>query len=405
MADLLERSTMVRKGMRARASQVALPAALVVLALLAGCSPGTAPSSPDPKEGQKDSGRNVREYGARGDGKTDDSAAFEAALTGLPPGGSVYVPAGHYRISEEIELPSRTTLYGDGPSSRIERRHEDGEDVITIYDRSGVAVRDLRVGSDDSSGSSTTVGVHVRHSQDVVIEDLTLDGLRYGLKLDGGLPANRRITVRGVTVNEAWTDVYASYTVESSFQDLDLEATRVPADTPTAPHCVYLAAGNRDQLWEDVLCTGGRSYAVQLENGDGVTRPSERITFRDLRLRDVAQGITVSHGFSDLLFDGLTGESSRLRPDRDPVWISVSNTTDGEGGKAGGHVYRNFDFTGGYLLRCMGTGPGRRVTDVTLENGVVHQLEDFLPDGIDEEGLDELTVINVRLEPVATTGS
>ena len=55
---------------------------------------------------------NVKDYGAVGDNKTDDTEAFKKAVSeaekdGLP----VYVPAGTYIISDTITLKS-VTLYG-----------------------------------------------------------------------------------------------------------------------------------------------------------------------------------------------------------------------------------------------------------------------------------------------------
>jgi hypothetical protein len=54
---------------------------------------------------------NVRSFGASGDGKTKDTAAFQKALDacGAAGGGEVVVPAGNYLIGS-IELKSRTTL-------------------------------------------------------------------------------------------------------------------------------------------------------------------------------------------------------------------------------------------------------------------------------------------------------
>src|SRR5437762_2130924 len=54
---------------------------------------------------------NVREFGAAGDGKTKDTAAFQKALDAClaAGGGEVLVPAGDYLIGS-IELKSNTTL-------------------------------------------------------------------------------------------------------------------------------------------------------------------------------------------------------------------------------------------------------------------------------------------------------
>lgn len=56
---------------------------------------------------------NVRDYGAVGDGVTDDSAAFTAAIaTTLP----VEVPPGDYLISSEFTLNNGQRMFGYGRS-------------------------------------------------------------------------------------------------------------------------------------------------------------------------------------------------------------------------------------------------------------------------------------------------
>ncbi|MBO4548622.1 MAG: hypothetical protein J5758_05330, partial [Abditibacteriota bacterium] len=60
----------------------------------------------------------VREFGAKGDGLADDTAAFEAALeAGGKAGGTVYVPAGRYVITGPLTVPSGAELRGisEGP--------------------------------------------------------------------------------------------------------------------------------------------------------------------------------------------------------------------------------------------------------------------------------------------------
>lgn len=61
---------------------------------------------------------NVKQWGAVGDGVTDDSAAFQAALTGatfLTIGGTIKVPAfGRWFIGSTITIPGNTSLIRDG---------------------------------------------------------------------------------------------------------------------------------------------------------------------------------------------------------------------------------------------------------------------------------------------------
>ncbi|CAB4243171.1 Endopolygalacturonase (fragment) [Methylacidimicrobium sp. AP8] len=58
----------------------------------------------------------VREFGAKGDGLTDDSAALRKALAAAEKGGGgiVYLPAGTYAVRESFFLPPKTLLEGDG---------------------------------------------------------------------------------------------------------------------------------------------------------------------------------------------------------------------------------------------------------------------------------------------------
>lgn len=58
--------------------------------------------------------KNVRDYGAVGDGVTDDTAALQQAIT---EGGRVFVPAGVYRITDTLVLQEDTMLLGLHPMS------------------------------------------------------------------------------------------------------------------------------------------------------------------------------------------------------------------------------------------------------------------------------------------------
>jgi len=58
----------------------------------------------------------VKEYGAEGDGATDDTAAVQSALT-AGAGGTVYFPPGYYRLTEPLAVPRDTTVSGAGSSS------------------------------------------------------------------------------------------------------------------------------------------------------------------------------------------------------------------------------------------------------------------------------------------------
>lgn len=61
-----------------------------------------------------DFARSVKDYGAKGDGVTDDTAAFQKAMdeAGAGGGGIVQVPVGNYMIKTHLSVPANVTLEG-----------------------------------------------------------------------------------------------------------------------------------------------------------------------------------------------------------------------------------------------------------------------------------------------------
>lgn len=64
---------------------------------------------------------NVFQFGATGNGSTDDTAAIQAALTaaGNANGGIVYLPVGTYNVSATLTIPTNVTLEGVGKAQDI----------------------------------------------------------------------------------------------------------------------------------------------------------------------------------------------------------------------------------------------------------------------------------------------
>ncbi|MGA9526114.1 MAG: LamG-like jellyroll fold domain-containing protein [Myxococcaceae bacterium] len=62
--------------------------------------------------------RSVRDFGAEGDGVTDDTAALQAALSALKPGDALLIPQGRYRFTSTLTLNQHeVSIIGQGPGS------------------------------------------------------------------------------------------------------------------------------------------------------------------------------------------------------------------------------------------------------------------------------------------------
>jgi hypothetical protein len=107
---------------------------------------------------------NVRDYGAVGNGSTDDCTAINSAISALTNNSTLYFPAGKYRITSSLSFLSSltgVTVIGDGWSSEIYNDSgSTGSNTFgTTASASRITIRDLAfTGTASVRGS----GVHLR---------------------------------------------------------------------------------------------------------------------------------------------------------------------------------------------------------------------------------------------------
>ncbi|CAK0739900.1 Pectate lyase superfamily protein domain-containing protein [uncultured Gammaproteobacteria bacterium] len=125
----------------------------------------------------------VRDFGALGDGVSDDTVAIQAALTAH---AAVYVPAGTYHITNTLTVGFGQTLFGSGQGSIV---HASGSGFDAVLLPDGYAtVRDLRI-----EGGRAGVRLIGRDGPCVqnCVRDVTLWDQTYGLVLDGYTRSDR----------------------------------------------------------------------------------------------------------------------------------------------------------------------------------------------------------------------
>lgn len=76
----------------------------------------------------------VTSYGATGDGSTDNSTAFQTAVNAISGTGLVlYIPAGTYRFTHPLVLPSAITIQGDPQATLVQAMTPSGGQNQTIF--------------------------------------------------------------------------------------------------------------------------------------------------------------------------------------------------------------------------------------------------------------------------------
>lgn len=127
--------------------------------------------------GSKPYAHNVRDFGAVGDGVTDDTTAFEAAIAAMPvAGGVLHVPEGTYVVQLTTDK-DRLTVAGIGQAS-----------VLRSPDGAASSSRTLILAGNDCTLRDITVNgsVELNNSWNSIVHDCTINaaGFDYGLRLE-----------------------------------------------------------------------------------------------------------------------------------------------------------------------------------------------------------------------------
>ena len=142
---------------------------------------------------------NVRNFGARGDGNTDDTAALQRAIDEVYFGNfslttprlrrAIRLPAGVYLINSSLKLPSYTQLIGDGRDRTVIRQASNLFPMAVLKDSAG------KSGADYGTGAVVLV-------KNLMMSDMTLENTQNQnlLELDSGNQMEFvRVTFRGAT--------------------------------------------------------------------------------------------------------------------------------------------------------------------------------------------------------------
>jgi hypothetical protein len=153
---------------------------------------------------------NVADFGAVGDGSSDDTGALQAAIdaagpSSSPTGGTVALPPGRYRLSASLVLPPAVSLVGAGwntPGSQVNTfagswlfvpAGADWSPVVARGSGSGVRALAFNVPDQPSSANPPEAKPMVLVTgNNVLVEDVCLYNPFAGVFLDGGAQASLR---------------------------------------------------------------------------------------------------------------------------------------------------------------------------------------------------------------------
>jgi hypothetical protein len=142
---------------------------------------------------------NVLDYGATGNGTTDDTTAIQAAVNaGVAQNKAVYFPNGAYLITATINLPNNITLYGE-----TQRKINTGGNTYGTFiktaanitmmqtsstgDTYGIRIENISFSGNSSTGSALTIGVDSASylAYGITLRNIDIQFVGNGIKLNG----------------------------------------------------------------------------------------------------------------------------------------------------------------------------------------------------------------------------
>ncbi len=197
--------------------------------------------------------RTVADYGAKGDGVTDDTAAIQKALDNAGKNGVVHLPAGSFVITSALNVPDGVTLMGDGARwegcstklivpktgySAVKLNHTSGVKALGIYypnNRScvhpepyppSILLQGINPSVENIVFDCAWIGVCTApggsNSGQAMLKELTGFVHKTGIHLSGCRDVNRIIDVHWFVGGDgAEPAYYASHRVGFEFGDVD----------------------------------------------------------------------------------------------------------------------------------------------------------------------------------------
>jgi nitrous oxidase accessory protein NosD len=255
-------------------------------ATLAGSTPPGGPGAPM---------LSVKAFGARGDGLTSDTAAIQAAVAAVPPGGTLQFPAGTYRIDSDRGVRLKDDLRLDLGEATLVGTNVDGARgrLLEIQGERNIVITGGTMVGSRGGQPEWGVGLLASDAQDLRIENTTFRDFFFDGILLTGNTGCRRVVVRGVTAENNRRTGLAIVSAEdvtvedSAFRGSRGQSPQAGVNCEPGP-----GASVRHLRFRRSSFVGNAGVGLYVHRGLGVA--VEDVTVEDSRVEGNDQGIVAS---------------------------------------------------------------------------------------------------------------
>jgi len=229
---------------------------------------------------------NILDFGAVGDGVTDDTVAIQDAIDAVgATEGMLIIPEGTYKTTSQLNLPSGVSLSGQGRrNASIIKAYHTGPAILNLKGAGFCRIQDIALATDTTTypktgialGRSTSASAGHHHIENVKIQGYFSEAVFYSI-------ASEVNTIQGLymwNLGGASTSKYGFYTSEADDLSVDSFVTStnlvgnihhlniVNSSSDIDAACIYIEAGESTGSWNfyGAYLTSYKGSYIQINN-------------------------------------------------------------------------------------------------------------------------------------------
>lgn len=267
----------------------------------------------------------VKSYGARGDGKTDDSKAFQKAIDYASKNNkTLLIPESSkpYLILSTLELKSNTHISGYG-ASLLMPSHKQIRNIFSASSKTEIANVSIKgltllsendqMGTGEYEGSLTSYvqGIYLFGIKYLTINDVIMENMYIGIKLDASKNGDlcERISINKLEIINSRTPLFITSTKKFKMTNSILDAA---GGATKFLHAAYIRGDTSDIEFDHVAFLNSPGGGVHLYNSNSDMASPENIRVINSTIENSKVGVYIYSGAKDILITNLTMKNIEL---------------------------------------------------------------------------------------------